>query len=451
MVVWAVVPVRAEMGGELLARYRRLNESYRVELGAAAPKLPASGGLYFVAPDEYSVRIGVGAKENEAKQDAGQSARDRYAAALFELAKEAAAGGEVSRAFQWATEAVWANPNHADARRVLGYEERDGQWLSAYGVRMHDGGKAWVGGVGWVAEGERNTSAPDATAALGAADAARHADMKHGWQVRTDHFLVTTNHSQAAGAELAARLERLYQVWRQLFAGFFYTEREVQALFAGDRNARVQSRPFRVCYYRTREEYVAALQRKQPRIGETLGIYFDTLREAHFFAGEGESTPTLYHEAIHQLFQETKPAARRIGANGNFWVVEGVATYFESFTEHEERGVGLYYTLGEGTAGRLPAARERLSEGFHVPLDELTKMSQGDVQQYPEIAKLYGQCAAVAAFLVDGEEGRYREPLVRTLQAVYGGKDEASTLADSTGRSYRELDAAYRQFLKSLP
>ena len=55
-------------------------------------------------------------------------------------------------------------------------------------------------------------------------------------------------------------------------------------LFAGDRNARTQSRPFRVFYYRDQDEYVDALRRRQPRIAETLGIYFDTTREAHFFA-----------------------------------------------------------------------------------------------------------------------------------------------------------------------
>jgi len=56
-----------------------------------------------------------------------------------------------------------------------------------------------------------------------------------------------------------------------------------------------------------------------------------------------------------------------------------------------------------------------------------------------------------AAFLLDGDGGRDREAFVRYLQAVYAGHDSASTLAELTGSSYSELDAAYRRFIESLP
>lgn len=164
--------------------------------------------------------------------------RTKYVAALFELAREAADAGQLSLAFQWTTETVRENPDHAGARRVLGYEQRDGKWLTAYGVKMLDAGKVWNSERGWVAAND--TKANEAGAE---ADAARHADIKKGWQVRTDHFLVTTNHSVAAGAELAARLERLYQIWRQLFAGFYYSEKEVRGLFAGERIAHAAAPP----------------------------------------------------------------------------------------------------------------------------------------------------------------------------------------------------------------
>src|SRR4051812_22678861 len=290
------------------------------------PATPATGSVLFVAPDEYAPAA--------ATQDR-RAPHGEHGDALFELAKQAAGAGQPSLAFQWATEVLRENPDHADARRVLGYVERDGKWLTSYGAKMFDAGKVWDSQRGWVsAKGEK-------PAGGGSADAARHAEIKNGWQVRTDHFWVTTNHSLAAGAELAARLERLHQIWRQLFAGFYYSEKEVRGLFAGERIARVQTRQFRVFYHRDRDDYVNTLGRMQPHIAETLGVYFNPTRESHFYAvknaaaggAAGESATgeppvaTLNHEGVHQLFQESKPTSKRIGEFANFWVIEGVATY----------------------------------------------------------------------------------------------------------------------------
>jgi hypothetical protein len=52
---------------------------------------------------------------------------------------------------------------------------------------------------------------------------------------------------------------------------------------------------------------------------------------------------------------------------------------------------------------------------------------------------------------MDGDEGRYREPLVRYLTEVYAGRDDAKSLSAATGETNAELDAAYRRYLESLP
>ena len=85
-------------------------------------------------------------------------------------------------------------------------------------------------------------------------------------------------------------------------------------------------------------------------------------------------------------------------------------------------------------------------DGFYIPLAELSKLGKADVQRHPEIAKLYGQAAGLAAFLMDADGGRYREPLVQYLEAVYAGRDNAESLAGATGLSNDELDAAYRRY-----
>jgi hypothetical protein len=343
---------------------------------------------------------------------------------------------------------------------------------------MFDAGKVWNPKFGWVAaadipryeKGERQFNGRWVSAAV---DASRHGDMKNGWQVRTDHFLVTTNHSLEAAAGLAARLERLHQVWRQLFAGFYLSDKEVRSLFTSDSRPRPAARQFRVYYHRTRNEYNIALQSRQPRIDETLGIYFDATHEAHFFAEDvtpsepptdsskrgqpaeistgGPPMSTIYHEAVHQLFQESRPAAKRIGTIANAWVIEGVATYFETLNEHFASGPGLYYTIGQWTEGRLPAASRRLKDKYYVPLAELVRLGKDGLQEPGDITRRYSQACGLAAFLIDGQDGRYREPLIRYLQAVYAGRDNDQTLAEATGVGYSELDAAYRHYVESLP
>lgn len=437
----------------LQTKYQELSRQFAVANPGWRPAPPRTGTLLFIASDQYSPA--------RPADESTRAARSKYADELFALAKQAAEAGQSSLAFQWATETLRENPDHADARRVLGYVGSNGKWLTPYGARMRDAGKTWDSQKGWIATNPSATAIPESRV-----DAARHADIKNGWQVRTDHFFVTTNHSLVAGAELAARLERLYQIWRQQFAGFNYSEKEIRGLFAGERIPRVQVRQFRVLYHRNRDDYINSLSRREPRIADTLGIYFDTNSEAHFFAANADkddpsaaasaasdaSVATLYHEAVHQLFQEeSRPAARRIGEIANFWVIEGVATYFETLTEHNDPKAGLYYTIGELSAGRLPKAREKLHDNYYVPLADLTKLGKYEMQRRDDVAKLYSQSSGLAAFLLNGSEGQYREPLVRYLRAVYTRRDNDQTLTEVTGSSYSELDAAYRRFMESLP
>ena len=137
----------------------------------------------------------------------------------------------------------------------------------------------------------------------------------------------------------------------------------------------------------------------------------------------------------------------------NFWVIEGVATYFETLTEHDDPQAGLYYTIGESTAGRLPAARERLQDGFYVPLAELD-----EARQRRGAASRRDREAVQPVVRPGGvPDGRRAGPLSRAagayLQAVYAGRDNDRIAAPTaTGdAAMTELDAAYRRYMESLP
>src|SRR5262249_50471626 len=151
-------------------------------------------------------------------------------------------------------------------------------------------------------------------------------------------------------------------------------------------------------------------------------------------------------------FQETRPAAKNYASKANFWIVEGVATYFETLSEHRDQKAGLYYTIGTAADGRLPAARKHPPGSTdYVPLGQLPKWGDRELQAQPNLTKIYSEACGLSAFLMDGQEARYREPLVKYLVAVYAGHSDPQTLVKLTGSSYQELDAQYGEFLKSLP
>ena len=383
---------------------------------------------------------------------------------LLEQAREACEAGDIGETLRLVALAAnhnAANRNSADeaaARRVLGYRRVGDHWAGSYAARRLERGESWHPNFGWIKAEDlpryQADERPLGSRWISAAeDARRHATIDKGWQVRTDHFRVVTNHSREAAAQLATRLEALYQVWQQQFGGFHLKSTDLLKRFDGKEISGYRSKPFEVVYYRTRQEYNSALLRQQPRIEMTLGIYFDTTHETHFFAGEEQDPGTIYHEAVHQFFQESRRAARNVGALSNAWLIEGVACYFESLQEHRDAAADdRYFTIGTPGAGRLPAARHRrLVDDYYVPLAELSALGIKDFQRRTDLPRLYSQSAGLVTFFMQYDQGKYRPALVKTLQDLYAGRDEPSTLEALTGRSFAELDREYKQYLEALP
>ena len=371
---------------------------------------------------------------------------------LFGLAEQAVGEAQYGLAMRLLYAAVREDPQHAQARAALGYERLGDDWLTPLGKSMRERGLMWDDRFGWLAgedlpryeAGERKVGAKWVSAAE---DAARRKSILAGWEIRTDHYQVTTNHSLEAGVALARRLERLYHVWRQLFVEYHAAPGDLNQLLAGKGIAPSASRPHEVFLYRDKADYTRDLKAAQPGIDKTIGIYFDNRRRAYFFEGEENYEGNIYHEATHQLFQETRRAPRNIGQRDNFWIVEGIATYFESLADEPALG---YATLGAPDAGRLPAARQRLlTDGYYVPFARLTSLGTADIQRDPNIARLYSQAAGQTTFLLQCQGGKYRPALVRYLGEVYAQRAEPGTLFRLTGASAAELDREYRVFMQS--
>jgi hypothetical protein len=379
-------------------------------------------------------------------------AREAHAEALFALSTEAVEEGEASQAFPMLVETLRENPDHAEARKILGYERLNDRWLTPFEARKTREKQVWHPKFGWLpaANVKRHEGGEQfyRNRWMKSEDANRlGAQPKNGWNVATEHYIVHTDHSLEEGVRLATRLERLYDVWQQMFAGFCATEEQLARRYRGQAATRREPPQHKVTLFRNRDGYIEALKKEQPNIELSSGFYLANRREAYFYVADGEQDDTnLYHEATHQLFSEIRPVSRDIGRTVNFWIIEGIACYMESLAEADG-----WTLLGGNNAVRLRDAQHRLlADNFYVPLAELIGIGMEQLQHDPRIAKLYSQSAGLTHFLMHGAAGRYRESLVEYLVAVYTGRDRADTLPTLTGQSDARLDEQYREFLKSI-
>jgi len=347
--------------------------------------------------------------------------RREHAAELFAEAKAASDQRDAARAYQLLYEVLRDDPDHADARRILGFvKNARGDWA--------------------LPEAEKMVAEPS------------HTDHPRlGWRARTffrletPHFQIITNHSKAELLEAGRQLEDLHTLWRQIFFRYWSSPEALAGRFAGRNEPLTPPRPkMQVILFKNREEYAARLKAVEPQIASTLGIYFHREQLAYFFAGDKSVYPTWYHEATHQLFNEAVAGTtEEPGGQRNFWAVEGAALYMESLASH-----GEYWTAGGCEADRLQLARFRaLSGEFSLPLEKIMSLGREELQRSPELRPLYGQAAALAHFLIDGQGGNYREAFVDLLTAIYRGEDAAGTLATATGQPLAALDQQYRAFL----
>ncbi|MFO0868968.1 MAG: hypothetical protein U0935_08435 [Pirellulales bacterium] len=337
--------------------------------------------------------------------------RDR-AAALWQLAERAAANGQATLAYQWLCEALHEDPEHAEARRVVGPAAATGKTRPVAASPQVDHPR-----TGW-----------------------RRGQY---WRTQTEHFQISTNHSAAVALEAAQRLEEFHDVWRQLFFPFWTTPAALDSRLAGSQDPWGPARQHQVVIFRTRDEYLAKLRPSQPQIELTSGYYVDDQRTVFLYAGTEAQRPNWYHEVAHQLFQETLDIPAGVGERGHMWIVEGIATYLESLRRFDG-----YVTVGGPDAERLQFARYAgLRGAAGMPLSELVSLTRSDLQQHPAIRDIYTRSAGLTHLLMDGAAGRWRPATVRYLAAVYAGRATPDTLASLAGVPLTELDQQYAPFL----
>ncbi|MDR1963878.1 MAG: hypothetical protein LBQ50_08875 [Planctomycetaceae bacterium] len=385
---------------------------------------------------------------------------------LYRQAVLAAEKKQGLEAMRLAIRVLEANPDHEKIRQIFGFKLFNGQWRTGWEMEQlkkgfidhpvfgwmpkefvveYEAGKRMISKRGWVNANE---------------DQLFHADIRNGWQIATEHYNLTTNHSLEEGVQMARRLEHLYRAWKMLFFNTLLSEEKLAELFTKPLPGGTLPH-HRVYVFRDKQDYVSFLKDSEPgfepQLRESNGYYHPQRFISYFFpvsAKMDEFTAdtvrkALYHEGTHQLFQEARPKSNLPGVRNNFWIVEGIAMFMETF-----RIEGNHYKLGNQDDSRLFAAKAHRFDPdyfFYLPFEKTVSLGRKEFQSHSRLARLYSQSAGMTHFLMLGQDGRYRHAVLELLRRVYTGAARPESLSQLTGRSYQELDEEYTEFLKTVP
>ncbi|MDR0611750.1 MAG: hypothetical protein LBG58_16715 [Planctomycetaceae bacterium] len=385
---------------------------------------------------------------------------------IYRQAVTAAEKKQGLEAMRLAVQVLEANPDHEMVRQIFGFQQFNGQWRTGWEIDRLKKGFVDHPVFGWIPEkftaqyesGKRMI--PKRGWVSVDADNNFHTDIRNGWQIATEHYDLLTNHSLEEGVRMSRRLEHLYRAWKMLFFNTLLSEEKLAKLFTESLPTVALPR-HRVYVFRDKQDYIYFLkdseQGFESQLRESNGFYHPQRFISYFFPVSADMdtfdadtvSKALYHEGTHQLFQEARPKSNIPGVWNNFWIVEGMAMFMETF-----RVEGTHYKLGNQEDSRLFAAKAHRFDSeyfFYLPFEKTVALGRKEFQTHPRLARLYSQSAGMTHFLMLSQHGRYRRAALELLRLVYTGAARPNSLSKLTGRSYQELDEEYTEFLKTLP
>jgi hypothetical protein len=400
-----------------------------------------------------------------------QAVLGRSATELFELARRAAKAvppryalaGECLRAV------VERKPDHAEARRLLGFVPDKGGWARPFAVEQFRSGFinhpifGWVK-ADWQPHLERGElpSPPSRGKVrwLPTAEADRlRAGWKPPWRIPTEHFQIETNVPLAEAISFGRRLEAFHDLFMALMAD---VQGDASPLARRFRDSHLVGEPATtrhlVYYFASKDEYLDHLRPKYGAgIERSLGFY-DPPRSstgrnpAYFFRdpqGDLPDTANLYHEVSHQLLFETAGPNHYTQNSANHWVFEGLGTYFETV---ESRPDGSLEVGGRVGRRMEEAIRSLVDQGRTIPLDRFVGLDETTfTRDDPAIFLRYQQAMALTVFLLQWHDGAYREGFLDYVRDAYRGRfrrGSGRSLEDRLGQPYATLEAQLLAFLK---
>ncbi len=372
------------------------------------------------------------------------------------------------------------DPDHADARRLLGFLPYKGGWATPHAVELLEKKGhvlhpkyGWVP-ADWVAHLDRgelpgeldSRRRPRAWLPEDEANALR-STPERPWFIETaPHFQIQADVPLAEAVEFGRRLEAFEEMFFSEFGDLIGRNLPLAHRFSNPTQQPVATtKKFQVRYFKEKSEYVAFFRDKFGR-DETISLgYYMPPSEARAFGElkgrkvdpcsffyKDEKNPiaaeaTLYHESSHQLLFESAGKSEVDKARSNYWIWEGLGTYFET-VRHQEDG---RLVVGEPIGPRFAQARQNiLTEGRFVPIADFAAMDKaafGD-EKDGAVYRNYAEAMAWTLFLLHGEGGRYREAFLDLAADAYRGRVRPDSLEDRLDVPFKTLDEQFLKYLK---
>ena len=162
---------------------------------------------------------------------------------------------------------------------------------------------------------------------------------------------------------------------------------------------------------------------------------------------------TLYHEVTHQLLSESTRQTVPVGHERDFWVIEGIACYFESFHADDDGVV----TVGDIDHPRVMAARDQVvGTQDQTPLDRFTAsgMLRFQTGETPVLQHRYAQATGLTHFFLHYQNGIYRDGFIEYLTQIYSPNPRIRAKAQSLEQILQvpntALDSQYAQYMRDM-
>ena len=207
--------------------------------------------------------------------------------------------------------------------------------------------------------------------------------------------------------------------------------------------------PMDLYLFATRERYLDFLRSIHINGRHSAGMFFASPRIsglATYVQGQSraDTFAVLRHEGFHQF------AWRFYGRTLPQWANEGIA---EVFGDAPLANGELH--LGPMDTARLARVQRDLAAGRTLSLEELIALDSRDwnraIDGDPErLHTLYAQSWSIVYFMLRGNDGRHRAALVRYLNLLRRGVDDASALKEAFGvRTLDPIEQRWKIFVRS--